>query len=131
MIVQGVAVGIGAACGALLRWRFGLLFNPLFAPVPMGTLAANLLGGFLAGLCLEYFARNAAVPPELRLAATTGFLGGLTTFSTFSAETAALLLRRDFLWSAVIIGLHLIGSLALTLLGVYCMRMLFSLRAAA
>jgi fluoride exporter len=131
MIVQGVAVGIGAACGALLRWRFGLLFNPLFAPVPMGTLAANLLGGFLAGLCLEYFARNAAVSPELRLAATTGFLGGLTTFSTFSAETAALLLRRDFLWSAVIIGLHLIGSLALTLLGVYCMRMVFTLRAAA
>jgi CrcB protein len=126
-----VAVGIGAACGALLRWRFGLLFNPLFAPVPMGTLAANLLGGFLAGLCLEYFARNAAVSPELRLAATTGFLGGLTTFSTFSAETAALLLRRDFLWSAVIIGLHLIGSLALTLLGVYCMRMVFTLRAAA
>ena len=131
MIVQGVAVGIGAACGALLRWRFGLLFNPLFAPVPMGTLAANLLGGFLAGLCLEYFARNAAVSPELRLAATTGFLGGLTTFSTFSAETAALLLRRDFLWSAVIIGLHLIGSLALTLLGVYCMRMVFALRATA
>jgi CrcB protein len=131
MMVQGVAVGIGAACGALLRWRFGLLFNPLFAPVPMGTLAANLLGGFLAGLCLEYFARNAAVSPELRLAATTGFLGGLTTFSTFSAETAALLLRRDFLWSAVIIGLHLIGSLALTLLGVYCMRMVFTLRAAA
>jgi CrcB protein len=131
MIVQGVAVGIGAACGALLRWRFGLLFNPLFAPVPMGTLAANLLGGFLAGLCLEYFARNAAVSPELRLAATTGFLGGLTTFSTFSAETAALLLRRDFLWSAVIIGLHLIGSLALTLLGVYFMRMVFTLRAAA
>ena len=131
MMVQGVAVGIGAACGALLRWRFGLLFNPLFAPVPMGTLAANLLGGFLAGLCLEYFARNAAVPPELRLAATTGFLGGLTTFSTFSAETAALLLRRDYLWSAVIIGLHLIGSLALTLLGVYCMRMVFTLRATA
>jgi CrcB protein len=131
MIVQGVAVGIGAACGALLRWRFGLLFNPLFAPVPMGTLAANLLGGFLAGLCLEYFARNAAVSPELRLAATTGFLGGLTTFSTFSAETAALLLRRDYLWSAVIIGLHLIGSLALTLLGVYCMRMVFTLRATA
>jgi CrcB protein len=131
MMVQGVAVGIGAACGALLRWRFGLLFNPLFAPVPMGTLAANLLGGFLAGLCLEYFARNAAVSPELRLAATTGFLGGLTTFSTFSAETAALLLRRDYLWSAVIIGLHLIGSLALTLLGVYCMRMVFTLRATA
>ena len=131
MSVQGVAVGIGAACGALLRWRFGLLFNPLFAPVPMGTLAANLLGGFLAGLCLEYFARTAAVSPELRLAATTGFLGGLTPFSTFSAETAALLLRRDFLWSAVIIGLHLIGSLALTLLGVYFMRMVFTLRAAA
>jgi CrcB protein len=130
MIVQAVAVAVGAALGALLRWRLGLTFNALFPPIPMGTLAANLIGGFLAGLCLEYFSRNAAVPPELRLAVTTGFLGGLTTFSAFSAETATLLLRRDFLLSSAMIGLHLIGSLTLTLLGVYCVRALFSLRAA-
>ncbi len=128
MIAQGVAVGIGAALGALLRWRLGIWFNPLFAPIPMGTLAANLLGGFLAGLCLEFFTRNADVSPELRLAATTGFLGGLTTFSTFSAETASLILRRDFLWSAVIAGAHLLGSVVLTLLGVYSVRLLLSLK---
>jgi fluoride exporter len=129
LIGQGVAVGVGAALGALLRWRLGIWFNPVFAPIPMGTLAANLLGGFLAGLCLELFTRNADLPPEMRLAATTGFLGGLTTFSTFSAETAALILRRDFLWSAVIAGAHLFGSVAMTLLGVYCVRVLFSLKA--
>ena len=129
MILQGVAIAIGAAFGALLRWRLGIWFNPLFAPIPMGTLAANLLGGFLAGLCLEFFTRNADVPPELRLAATTGFLGGLTTFSTFSAETASLILRRDFLWSAVIAGVHLLGSVLLTLLGVFSVRLLLSLKA--
>jgi CrcB protein len=129
MIVQGLAVGLGAALGAMLRWRLGLLFNAVFPPIPMGTLAANLIGGFLAGVCLEYLSRS-AVPLELRLAITTGFLGGLTTFSAFSAETAVLLLRRDYLLSSAIIGLHLIGSLTLTLLGVYCVRALFSLRTA-
>jgi CrcB protein len=129
MIVQGIAVGLGAALGALLRWRLALLFNAVFPPIPMGTLAANLIGGFLAGVCLEYLSRS-VVPLELRLAVTTGFLGGLTTFSAFSAETVALLLRRDFLLSSAIIGLHLIGSLAMTLLGVCCVRALFSLRTA-
>jgi CrcB protein len=85
----------------------------------------------LAGVCLEYFARHAAVPPEVRLAATTGFLGGLTTFSTFSAETATLLLRRDWFWSAAIISLHLVGSVALTVLGVYLVRSLATMRLAA
>jgi len=129
MLVQGMAVGVGAALGAVLRWRLAFLFNAVFPPIPMGTLAANLIGGFLAGVCLEYLTRS-AVPLELRLALTTGFLGGLTTFSTFSAETVALVLRRDYLLSGAIIGLHLIGSLTLTLLGVYCVRALFSLRAA-
>jgi len=128
MIWQGLAVGIGAALGALLRWRLGAWLNPVFPTIPFGTLASNLIGGFVMGLCMEYFARNAGVPPELRLAATTGFLGGLTTFSTFSGETATLLLRRDYLWSAAIIGAHLIGSVLLTLAGVYCVRLLFSLR---
>jgi CrcB protein len=126
MIWQGVCVSIGAALGALLRWRLSVWLNPVFPTLPFGTLASNLIGGFVIGLCMEYFARNAAVPPELRLAAVTGFLGGLTTFSTFSAETTALLLRRDFGWSLTIIAAHLVGSLLLTLAGVYCVRALFS-----
>ena len=131
MIWQGLAVGFGAALGALLRWRLGVWLNAVFPTIPFGTLASNLIGGFVMGLCMEYFSRNAGVPPELRLATTTGFLGGLTTFSTFSGETTTLLLRRDYLWSAVIIGAHLIGSLVLTIAGVYCVRLLFSMREVA
>jgi fluoride exporter len=130
MLWGGVAVAVGAAFGALLRWRLGVWLNPVFPTIPFGTLAANLIGGFIMGLCMEYFAREVAVPPELRLAMTTGFLGGLTTFSTFSAEASALLLQRDVLWSSVIIGAHVLGSLALTLLGIYCVRALFSLTSA-
>jgi len=128
MIWQWLAVGTGAALGALLRWRLGVWFNAVFPTIPFGTLASNLIGGFIMGLCMEYFSRNAGVPPELRLAATTGFLGGLTTFSTFSAETSALLLRRDYLWSAAIIGVHVVGSVLLTIAGVYCVRLLFGFR---
>lgn len=128
MIWQGLAIALGAALGALLRWRLGAWFNGVFPTLPLGTLAANLIGGFVMGLCLEYFGRNAAVPPEVRLAATTGFLGGLTTFSTFSAETATLLLRRDYLWSAAIIAAHVIGSVLLTLAGIYAVRVLWAAR---
>jgi CrcB protein len=128
MIGQWLAVGIGGAVGALLRWRLGVWLNAVFPTIPFGTLASNLIGGFIMGLCMEYFARNAGVPPELRLAATTGFLGGLTTFSTFSAETSVLLLRRDYLWSAAIIGAHVVGSVLLTIAGVYCVRLLFGFR---
>jgi len=131
MIWQGLAVGTGAALGALLRWRLGAWLNPVFPTIPFGTLSANLLGGLVMGLCMEYFERSAAVPPELRLAATTGFLGGLTTFSTFSAETTVLLLRRDLPWSAAIIGAHVIGSLLLTIAGIYCVRLLFAFRGVA
>jgi CrcB protein len=131
MIWQGLAIAVGAALGALLRWRLGAWFNAVFPTLPLGTLAANLIGGFIMGLCLEYFGRSAVVPPELRLAATTGFLGGLTTFSSFSAETAVLLMRRDYLWSAIIIVAHLVGSVALTLIGVCCVRALLASRGAA
>jgi CrcB protein len=123
MMWQAVCVAIGAALGALLRWRLGAWLNPVFPPIPFGTLASNLIGGFVVGLCMEYFARN-AVPLELRLAAITGFLGGLTTFSSFSAETTALLLRREYGWSLTLIAAHLVGSLLLTLAGVYCIRAL-------
>jgi CrcB protein len=130
MIWQGLAIAVGAALGALLRWRLGVWFNGIFPTLPLGTLAANLIGGFIMGLCLEFFGRS-AVPPEVRLAVTTGFLGGLTTFSTFSAETAVLLLRRDYLWSAAIIATHLIGSVALTLIGIYCVRALLASKGVA
>jgi CrcB protein len=131
MIWQALSVSIGAALGALLRWRLGTWLNPIFPTIPFGTLASNLLGGFVVGLCMEYFDRNAGLPPEVRLAAVTGFLGGLTTFSTFSAETTRLILARDYSWSLAIIAAHLIGSLLLTLAGVYCVRTLFSMRGVA
>ena len=81
-----LAVGFGAFAGALLRWGFGILFNPLLPALPLGTLASNLLGGFVIGAALGVFNQFQSLPPEIRLFVTTGFCGGLTTFSTFSAE---------------------------------------------
>ena len=86
MVLQFTAVGVGAALGAWLRWGFGMLLNPLFPTLPLGTLAANLLGGLLMGFAMELLDRHAVMPPEIRLLVTTGFLGGLTTFSTFVYE---------------------------------------------
>lgn len=126
MIWQGICVGIGAALGALLRWRLNVWLNAIYPAIPFGTLASNLIGGFVIGLCMEFFARNTDLPPEMRLAAVTGFLGGLTTFSSFSAETTALLLKREYGLSLTIIGAHLIGSLMLTIAGVYCARLLLN-----
>lgn len=117
-----IGISIGAALGALLRWHLGLWLNPAFPTLPLGTLAANLIGGLLIGLITEYAAFNAAFPPALRLAAVTGFLGGLTTFSTFSAENVNLLLRREFGWSLAHVGAHLLGSLAMTALGILIVR---------
>lgn len=118
------AVGIGAALGAWLRWVLGIVFNPIFVPVPLGTLLANLIGGYLVGIAVEYLTRHAGLPPEIRLFVITGFLGGLTTFSTFSAEAVALLSRGHLGWSAVHILAHLIGSIVLTVLGIYTVRAL-------
>ena len=81
-----MAVGGGAAAGAWLRWLLGMMLNPVFPTLPLGTLAANLLGGWLMGLALGFLGHYESLPPEMRLFITTGFLGGLTTFSTFSAE---------------------------------------------
>jgi len=85
-----LAVGIGAALGAWLRWMLGIGFNPKVPTLPLGTLAANLIGGYVIGIAVEYLSRNTGLPPEVRLFVITGFLGGLTTFSTFSAEATAL-----------------------------------------
>lgn len=117
-----LATGCGAFLGACLRYAFGAWFNPLFPTVPLGTLAANLLGGLLMGLVLGAFAQFQALSPEARVFITTGFLGGLTTFSTFSGETVTLLLRRDYAWALGIIGLHVAGTLGMTLLGFFLVQ---------
>jgi CrcB protein len=117
-----VAVGVGASSGAWLRWWLGLRLNPLFPAVPLGTLASNLLGGYLVGVAVAFFAQNESLAPEWRLLAITGFLGGLTTFSTFSAEVVALLSRGQVPWAIATAAAHLFGSLGLTALGVLTVR---------
>ena len=121
-----LAVGGGAAVGAWLRWGLGIALNPLFPTLPLGTVAANLIGGLLMGFAMELLTRHAVLPPEVQLLATTGFLGGLTTFSTFSAEVVTLLLRREWLWGSIAIGAHVVGSLALTITGILLVRMVYA-----
>ena len=116
------AVGLGAALGAWLRWIFGIVLNPLFSSIVLGTLAANIVGGYLIGVAVEMFARHGNLPPEWRLFVIVGFLGGLTTFSSFSAEAVELLSDRDFLWSFMLVASHLLGSLAMTYLGMLTVK---------
>lgn len=106
-----LAVGAGAALGAWLRWRLGILLGGLHAHVQIGTLAANLVGGYLVGLALAFFTTHPAIAPEWRLFAITGFLGGLTTFSSFSGESVMLLQRGHYGWALAHTALHLFGSL--------------------
>jgi CrcB protein len=112
-----LAVGVGAALGAWLRWGLGAAMNALHSHVPLGTLLANLGGGYLIGIAVAFFGSNAGIPPEWRLFAVTGFLGGLTTFSTFSAEAMILLQRGDYAWALGHTSLHLIGSIVLCIAG--------------
>ncbi len=118
------AVGLGAALGAWLRWVLSYLMNTLFPLLPLGTLSANLIGGFLIGVAVEFFGARAALPPELRLFAVTGFLGGLTTFSTFSAEAVQLAQRGPMTWAMIHVVSHLAGSLLLTVAGMALVRSL-------
>src|SRR5678815_5763617 len=113
-----VSVGVGAAIGAWLRWWLSVALNPILPMFPLGTLVSNLIGGYLIGLVLGYIEQFQTFSPEMRLLITTGFLGGLTTFSTFSAESTALLLRQEYLWAGMVIGGHVIGSILMTLLSV-------------
>ena len=119
------AVGGGAAAGAWMRWWLGIALNPVFPTLPLGTLTANLVGGLAMGAVMELLTRFAGIPAELRLLLTTGFLGGLTTFSTFSAEVTTLFLRRELLWGAALMAAHVVGSLLMTVLGIVAMRALF------
>lgn len=124
-LYSAVAVFCGAGLGALLRWWLSLALNPVFPTVPLGTLASNLIGGLLVGVAVAYFSHNTSLPPEARLLAVTGFLGGLTTFSTFSAEVVTLLGRTEYFWALAAAGAHLFGSLLMTAVGVMAMNAFF------
>lgn len=113
-----LAIGIGAVLGAWLRYGLGLWLNPGFAQMPLGTLAANLIGAYLVGAAITVFHFNVDISPEFKLFFITGFLGALTTFSTFSAEVVALLQRAEYGWAAGTASLHLFGSLLMTGLGI-------------
>lgn len=113
-----LAIGIGAVLGAWLRYGLGLWLNPTFAQMPLGTLAANLIGAYLVGAAIAVFHFNVDISPEFKLFFITGFLGALTTFSTFSAEVVALLQRAEYGWAAGTASLHLFGSLLMTGLGI-------------
>ena len=124
MFYAFLAIGIGSAFGAWLRWGLGLWLNPALPELPLGTLSANLVGGYLIGLAVAFFTQYPGVSPEWRLLIITGFLGGLTTFSTFSAETVTLLLRGQYAWGVGIIAAHLGGSLLMTVLGIQTFKWL-------
>lgn len=113
-----VAVSLGSSLGALLRWWLGARLNAHFPPIPPGTLAANLIGGYVVGVAVAFFATYTAVAPEWRLLVITGFCGGLTTFSTFSAELVTLLQQGRATWALAAAAAHLVGSLLMTLAGI-------------
>lgn len=112
------AIVVGAALGAVLRWHLGTRLNSLFPTIPPGTLAANLIGAYVIGLAIAFFALSPAISPEWRLLVITGFCGGLTTFSTFSAEITTLLQHGQFLWACGAIAGHVAGSVLMTLAGI-------------
>jgi fluoride exporter len=121
-----VAVAIGGALGACSRWGLSYLLNALWPSLPPGTLTSNLVGAYLIGFLVELFSLHGEIPPVAALFAITGFLGGLTTFSTFSAEAVTLLLRGQYFWAICHITSHLVGSLTLTALGIATSRRLWS-----
>jgi CrcB protein len=118
MLKSVIAVCVGASLGALLRWWLGSQLNNLFPAIPPGTLAANLVGGYVVGIAIAFFATYSAIAPEWRLLIITGFCGGLTTFSTFSAELVTLLQQGRSLWACGAAAAHLGGSVLMTLAGI-------------
>lgn len=117
MLKTILVIALGAATGAVLRWLLGLRLNSLFPAIPPGTLAANLVGGYIIGVAIAYFASAPNIAPEWRLLVITGFCGGLTTFSTFSAETLILIQQGRLGIAAGAIALHVSGSLLMTFAG--------------
>lgn len=117
MLKTILVIALGAATGGVLRWLLGLRLNSLFPTIPPGTLAANLIGGYIIGIAIAYFASAPNIAPEWRLLIITGFCGGLTTFSTFSAETLILIQQGRLGIAAGAIALHVSGSLLMTFAG--------------
>jgi CrcB protein len=116
------AIGAGAAFGAWLRWLLGTLLNYVYPPIPLGTLVANLLGSFLMGMAMVLMIERGMVPPEVRMATITGFLASLTTMSTFSAETMALIARAEYFAATGLVALHVVGSITMVFIGAFAAR---------
>lgn len=117
MLNAVIAIAVGAALGAIMRWQLGLRLNEFFPTLPPGTLVANIVGGYIIGLAVAFFASTNEVAPEWRLFIITGFCGGLTTFSTFSAEVVTLLQAGRIGWAATTIGVHVSTSIIATIAG--------------
>lgn len=118
MLKPILVISVGAALGALLRWALGLRLNFLFPALPPGTLAANLIGSYVIGVAMAWFATAPAIPAEWRLLIVTGFCGGLTTFSTFSAEVVVLLQQGRLAMAGATVAAHVVGSVAMTFAGI-------------
>jgi CrcB protein len=123
-----LGVGAGAVLGAWLRFWFAVKLNPVFPTIPLGTLVSNLVGGYVVGVAMGAIATSAGLSPQVRLFLITGFCGGLTTFSTFSAETVDLFARGQIGWAFGEIIVHVTGSLAATALGILSIRLLFEVK---
>lgn len=113
-----LVISLGASIGALCRWALGLLLDSLFIAVSIGTIAANLIGAYLVGIAIAYFAGHAEIAPHWRLLIITGFLGGLTTFSSFSAEVVEMIAEGKTGIAVATVLIHVMGSLALTFFGI-------------
>lgn len=113
-----VAICVGACAGALLRWLLSVKLNGIFPHVPPGTLAANLVGAYIVGFAIAFFAQSPSISPEWRLAIITGFCGALTTFSAFSAELVSLLQQGEVGWALGAAAIHLVGSVLMTFAGI-------------
>lgn len=124
MLKSLMVIAAGASLGAWLRWLLGMKLNALFPTIPPGTVVANMVGGYIIGLAIAFLAASPTLSPEWRLLIITGFCGGLTTFSTFSAETVALIQEGRLLWALGSISLHVLGSLAMTAAGLLSYQMI-------
>ena len=124
MMKSLIIIAVGASLGAWLRWLLGMKLNALFPTIPPGTVVANMVGGYIIGLAIAFLAASPTLSPEWRLLIITGFCGGLTTFSTFSAETVALIQEGRLVWALGSISLHVAGSLAMTAAGLLSYQMI-------
>lgn len=124
MLIQLSWLALGAVAGAYLRWSLQLSLNTFFPTLPLGTLACNWIGGFLIGILLELSRHQHLLPEMAKIAIITGFLGSLTTFSTFNAEGIYLLFSAQYLWFFIHVTAHVVGSLLLTIGGAYLMKLI-------